>query len=192
MAKSERLGRGRLSTLDLLPEEAQLDLLWLNQELRANSRTQVELRDIFNARLAVHGIDPISVGAFSRYSSRKATAFHELDATMRMSRELAEMLGTDSADQLTITLSNMLQVQGVKLIEAEGSKLAAKDIMELAKAVQAVVSAQKQSADYRRTMERENAQKLEEANKDVAAIGKAAGVSDEVMRKITQRLTGGT
>lgn len=186
----KRQGRGRLSILDTLPEAAQPDLHWLKDELRANKRPQVELLDLFNARLAVLGIEPISVGSFSRYSMRKAISFRELDATMRMSRELADMLGTDSSDQLTITLSNMLQVAGVKLVEAEGANLAAKDIMELAKAVQAVVSAQKQSADYRRTLERENAQKVEEAQKDVAAIGKQHGVSDEAMKKITQRLAG--
>lgn len=188
--ETERQGRGRLSKLDMLPDEAQPDLLWLNQELRAGKRTQIELLDLFNARLSVHGIEPISKSSFSRYSVRKATQFRELDETMRMSRELADMLGTDSADKMTITLSNLLQVAAVKLIEAEGSTLAAKDLMELARAAQAAVSAQKQSADYRRLLEREFAQKLAEAQKDVAAIGKAHGVSDEAMKKITMRLAG--
>ncbi len=190
MTEKERQGRGRLSQLDMLPEEAQADLLWLNQELRANTRPQVELLDIFNSRLAVHGIEPISKSSFSRYSVRKATQFRELDATMRMSRELADMLGTDSADKMTITLSNLLQVAAVKLIEAEGSSLAAKDLMELGRAAQAAIGAQKQSADYRRLLEREFAQKVEEAAKDVAKIGKAHGVSDEAMQKITNRLAG--
>jgi len=189
-SKPERQGRGRLSKLDMLPEEAQPDLVWLNQELRTGNRQQVELLDLFNARLAVHGIEPISKSSFSRYSVRKAMQFRELDETMRMSCELAEMLGTDSADKLTITLSNLLQVTAVRLVEAEGDRLAAKDIMELARAAQAAMSAQKQSADYRRTLEREFAQKLEEARKDVAEIGKAHGVSDEAMRKITMRLAG--
>lgn len=191
MAKdTERQGRGRLSKLDQLPDEAQPDLVWLNQELRANKRQLVELRDVFNARLAVHGLEPISVGSFSRYSVRKAMQFRELDETMRMSRELADMLGTDSADKMTITLSNLLQVAAVKLIEAEGSSLAAKDLMELARAAQAATSAQKQSADYRRLLEREFTQKVEEAKKDVAEIGRAHGVSDEAMQKITMRLAG--
>jgi hypothetical protein len=187
---SERKGRGRLSTLDMLPDEAQPDLVWLNQELRENKRPQVELLDIFNARLATHGLEPISKSTFSRYSVRKAVQFKELDATMRMSRELAEMLGTDSADKMTITLSNLLQVTAVKLIEAEGSSLAAKDLMELGRAAQAAIGAQKQSADYRRLLEREFVQKVEEAKKEVAAVGRAHGVSPDAMQKITDILSG--
>lgn len=187
---TERKGRGRLSTLDQLPDEAQPDLLWLNQELRANARPQVELLDIFNARLAAHGLDPISKSTFSRYSVRKAVQFKELDATMRMSRELADMLGADSADKMTITLSNLLQVAAVKLIEAEGSNLAAKDLMELGRAAQAAIAAQKQSADYRRQLEREFAERVEKAAKEVAAAGKALGVSPDAMKTITDILTG--
>lgn len=189
-ADKERQGRGRLSIFDTLPDEAQPDLVWLNGELRANKRSGVELRDLFNARLAVHGIEPISVGSFSRYSVRKATQFRELDETMRMSRELAEMLGTDSADKLTITLSNLLQHTAVKLVEAEGSTLAAKDLMELGRMAQSAVSAQKQSADYRRQLEREFAERVEKAAKEVAAAGKALGVSPDAMKTITDILTG--
>ncbi len=185
-----RQGRGRLSRLDMLPEEAQEHLTWLNTEIRAKSRPLNELRDIFNVKLAALGIEPISNGSFSRYAVRKAMQFRELDETLRMSRELAEVLGTDGSDQLTINLSNMLQVAAVKLMEAEGAQLAAKDLMELARAAQAATSAQKQSADYRRMLEREFAQKVEAAKKDIEQIGKKAGVSDEVMSRITAKLSG--
>ena len=189
--ESERQqGRGRLSRLDMLPEEADEHLTWLNTEIRANKRPLNELRDVFNVKLVGLGIEPISNGSFSRYAVRKAKQFKELDETLRMSRELAEVLGSDGSDQLTINLSNMLQVAAVKLIEAEGSQLAAKDLMELARAAQAATSAQKQSADYRRMLEREFAQKVEAAKKDIEQIGKKAGVSDEVMQKITNKLAG--
>lgn len=189
MAKRRR-GRGRLSRLDMLPESAQVHLVWLNQELRDGKRPQTELRDVFNAHLAALGLEPISNGAFSRYSVRKSIQFRELDETLRLSSELVDVLGVDSADTMTIALSQMLRVAAVKLIEAEGGKLAAKDLMELARASQAAVGAQKQSADYRRALEREFTQKIEAAAKDVAAIGKQHGVSDEAMRKITMRLAG--
>lgn len=183
-----RKGRGRLSQLDMLPEEAQPDLIWLNQELRANKRSQIELLDLFNARLAVHDIEPISKSAFSRFSVRKATQFRELDEQRRLSVELAEMLGTDSADKMTIALAELIKMASFKLVEA--GDLEPMDIMSLARATKDVVGAQKQSADYRKALEREFAQKVEEARRDVAAIGKAAGVSEDTMRKITQRLAG--
>lgn len=187
--RKERHGRGRLSQLDTLPEEAQPDLVWLNQQLRANKRSQVELLDLFNARLAIHGIEPITKSSFSRYSVRKATQFRELDETRRISIELAEMLGTDSADKMTIAVAELLKLASFKLLESGG--LEPMDIMSLARATKDVVGAQKQSADYRKQLEREFADKLAAAAKDVAAIGKAAGVSEETMQKITRRLTGG-
>jgi hypothetical protein len=186
----DRQGRGRLSRLDMLPEEAQPHLVWLNQELRAGKRPQNELRDVFNAHLAGLGIEPISNGSFSRYSVRKAMQFRDMDETLRLSSELVEVLGVDSSDRMTIALAEMLKVAAVKLIETEGGNLAAKDLMELAKAAQAATSAQKASADYRRMLERELLAKVEDAAKDVAEIGKAAGVSEEAMRMINQRLAG--
>jgi len=160
MARKERQGRGRLSRLDMLPEDAQPDLVWLNQKLRAGKRHQIELLDVFNGRLAALGIEPISKSSFSRYSVRKAMQFRELDETMRMSAELVDMLGVDSADKATIALAEMIKMSAVKLIESEGGRLAAKDLMELARANQAAVGAQKQSADYRRTLEEEHRKRL--------------------------------
>lgn len=186
----DRKGRGRLSRLDMLPEAAQPDLVWLNGELRDGARPQNELRDVFNARLAAHGIDPISVGSFSRYSVRKAMQFRDMDETLRMSSELVDVLGADSTDKITIALAEMIKVTAVKLLEAEGQKMAAKDLMELGRAIQSVTGAQKQSAEYRRTLEREFAEKLDEAAADVEQIGKASGITSETMQKITNRLKG--
>lgn len=186
----DRQGRGRLSRLDMLPEVAQPDLVWLNSELRDGNRPQNELRDVFNARLAAHGIEPISVGSFSRYSVRKAMQFRELDETLRMSSELVDVLGADSADKMTIALAEMIKVTAVKLLEAEGQKLAAKDLMELGRAIQSVTGAQKQSAEYRRALEREFAAEIEKATAEVEQIGKRAGITPETMQKITNRLKG--
>lgn len=186
--RKARRGRGRLGRLDTLPEVAQPDLVWLNQELRANKRPQNELLDIFNMRLAGHGIEPISSSSFSRYSVRKATQFHELDETRRISIDLAEMLGTDSADKMTIAVAELLKLASFKMLEA--GNLEAMDLMSLGRAVKDAVAAQRQSADYRKLLEREFTQKVEEARTDVAEIGKAHGVSDEAMKKITMRLAG--
>lgn len=164
---NERRGRGKLSRLDMLPDDAEPDLLWLNQELRAGKRPQVELLDVFNARLAVLGIEPISKGAFSRYSIRKAVQFREADQLLRMSSDLVEALGIDSADKMTTALSAMLRVQVAKLIDQ--GDLTPKDLMELARANQAAIAAQKQSADYRRSLEEEHNKKLVRTLDDVEA-----------------------
>lgn len=183
-----RQGRGRLSSLELLPEEAQPDLLWLNQELRQGNRLQTELLDVFNGRLAALGIEPISKSAFSRYSVRKATQFRELDETRRISIELAEMLGTDSADKMTIAVAELLKLTSFKLLENGG--LDPMDVMSIARAIKDTTTAQRQSAEYRRTLQRELAEEVEKAAADVAEIGKVSGITEETMRKITNRLKG--
>lgn len=174
----------------MLPEEARPHLVWLNGELREGKRPQNELRDVFNAHLVALGIEPISVGSFSRYSVRKAVQFQEMDEALRVASELTETLGADSADKMTIMLAQLINVTAVKLLEAEGGKMVAKDLMELGRMIQSVTGAQKQSADYRRTLEREFAEKVVAAVEDVAEIGKAAGVTDETMQRITNRLKG--
>jgi len=174
----------------MLPEEAQLDLLWLNQELRANERPQNELLDLFNMRLAVHGIEPVSNGSFSRYSVRKAIQFRELDETMRLSRELVDVLGADSADKMTITVAEMIKVAAVKLVETEGAKLAAKDLMELARAVQSATGAQKQSAEYRRQLEREFEKRIEQAADRAETVAREAGVSADVIADLRRKVLG--
>lgn len=186
--RPEREGRGRPSSLDMLPEEADGDLAWLNEELRAGKRLQIDILAEFNARLADRGLAPVSKSAFSRYSVRKAVQFRQLDETRRISVELAEMLGADSADKMTIAVSEMLKMAAFKL--AEGGNLSSKDVMELARANKDAVGAQKMSTDYRRLLEREAADKVAAAAKDVEAIAIADGVSAETMKKINQRLAG--
>lgn len=147
----ERRGRGRLSSIDLLPEEAEPDIVWVNEELRAGNRLQIDILDEFNARLADRGIAPIKKSAFSRYSVRKAMQFREMDERLRISSELVESLGTDGADQLTIALTEMIKVAAAKILD--GGISSTKGVMELARAVQAAASAQKISAENRRRIE---------------------------------------
>ena len=79
-ARAQR-GRGRLSSLEMLPEAADEALAWANAELRERRMPQAEILRQMNAMLADHGIAPVSVGAFSRYSIRLAIEMRKLEAT---------------------------------------------------------------------------------------------------------------
>ncbi|WP_339745608.1 phage protein Gp27 family protein [uncultured Maricaulis sp.] len=190
--RQRREGRGRLSTLDLLPEEADGDILWLNEELREGRRLQIDLLDEFNARLADKGIGSISKSAFSRYTVRKATQFRQLDETRRISVELADMLGVDSSDKMTIALSEMLKMAAFRI--AEGGNLNTKDVMELARATQSLTSAQKASADHRRALQDEMGKRVREGLEKVEGglEGDDQSVPDgrEVLRRIRQEVYG--
>lgn len=183
-----REGRGRLSTMEMLPEEADADLAWVNEALRESKQPQIAILADFNARLADRGIAPISKGAFSRYSVRKAQQWREYDERLRLSKALCEGMGPDGADKMTVAVSERIKMAADALL-AQGD-LSAKEINALASANRSAVTAQRHAAELRRSLEDEHKRKVAEAAKDVSRIGRAHGVSEEAMQLITQRLAG--
>ncbi len=182
-------GRGRLSTLEMLPEEADADLLWLNEELRAAKRPQVAILDEFNSRLADRGIGSISKGAFSRYSVKKARQWREYDERLRLSRALCESMGPDGADRMTVAISERLKMAADEILSR--GNLTAKEVAALANANRAAITAQRHSAELRRSLETEFAERMKKAATEVAEIVRKAGVSDEVMETINRSLGAG-
>jgi hypothetical protein len=164
-AAPDRRGLGRRSSIDLLPEEAEPDVVWVAEELRQGKRLQIEILAEFNARLADRGIAPVSKSAFGRYSVRKAMQFRQLDEVRRISTELASTLGTGGADELTIAVSEMVKLAAFRQLERGMDD--PKGVMELARAVQAAAAAAKTSAEYRRRLEEEHNARFEKAVDDV-------------------------
>lgn len=184
-----RPGRGRLSSLEMLPEEADSDLLWLHDELRNGKRPQTAIRDEFNARLADRGIASISKGAFSRYSVRKAREWREYDERLRLSRALVETMGPDGADKMSVAVAERLKM-AVDGLLSEGN-LGPKEIAALARANRAAVAAQRDAMDLRRSLEEEQRKKLEEVAASVAEVATKAGISEDTMAEINRRIVGG-
>ena len=96
-----REGRGRLSSIDLLPDEATPDVIWALEQLRERKLPQNAILAEFNLRLADKGLEPVSKSAWSRYAVRKAIQFRKHDearavATNAVSPEVA----TQNADYL--------------------------------------------------------------------------------------------
>ncbi|QRY97265.1 DUF3486 family protein [Sphingomonas paucimobilis] len=79
MTVIQRQGRGRLSSIDQLPEDAEPDIVWALEELRKREMPANAILDEFNGRLADRGIAKISKSAFSRWSIRKAIQLRRLD-----------------------------------------------------------------------------------------------------------------
>ena len=69
--QDRREGRGRLSSIDLLPEEAEEDVVWALEQLRARNLPQTVILAEFNERLADKGIEAISKSSWSRYAVLK-------------------------------------------------------------------------------------------------------------------------
>jgi len=186
--KKHREGRGHLSTIDRLPDEAESAIIWANEQLRDRKLPSAVILAEFNEMLADidPAIKPISKSAWGRYAVRKAIQFRRLDEIQRMGSELARTMDAKAPDEVTIAVAEMLKVAAFELLE--GGELSTKGIMELSRALQSAVSAQKGSAEYREKLEKERDERLAAASKKVGEIGKRNGVSSEAMRQINAAL----
>lgn len=175
--KARLEGRGRLSSIDLLPEEAEPDIVWALEQLRLREMPSKMIHAEFNSRLADRGIAAVSKSAWGRYSVRKALQFRKLDESQRMARELVATLGTDRADDVTVMVAEMIKLASFQLLE--DGELSSKAIMELSRALSGAVAAQRGSEEYRRRLEQRVSAQLNDAADRVEKLASAAGLSAE-------------
>jgi len=162
-------GRGWLNSIDQLPEEAADDVLWVNQELYARKRDIGDLHLEFNERLAAKGIDPISRTAFYNNSSRVSAAQKRMRQAREMFAGLATEFTAENVDENTVVLGEFIKTLIQELVDDASGLKSPKEAMELARAYQATVMAQKVSTERRQKLQDEaKAQAL-------AAMEKAIG-----------------
>lgn len=185
---NRREGRGHLSSIDMLPDEAEAAIVWANDQLRERKLPSAVILAEFNEKLADVGIGPVSKSAWGRYAVRKAIQFRRLDEIQRMGGELARTMDAKAPDEVTVAVAELLKVAAFEILE-EGD-VSTKGIMELSRALQSAVSAQKTSAEYRERLEKEVQTRLAEAAKEAGEIGKKKGVSPEALAAINRALMG--
>jgi len=192
MARSPRTkrreGRGHLSSIDMLPDEAEEDIVWALEQLRERSLPQNTILMEFNERLADKGIEPISKSAWGRYAVRKAIQFRKLDEVQRIGGELVRTMDAKEPDQVTVAVAELIKVAVFEVLE--GGEVTTKGIMELSRALQSAVGAQKASAEYRERLEKEAAALRAEIAKKVGEISERKGVSPEALAEINRALLG--
>lgn len=177
--------RQRLSSIDLLPECADADIVWVGKELRAAKRHKKDILAEFNARLADHGLAPISVGAFSRYSVEKAKRFRAIDQERRMSADLVESLGINGSDDMTVVIAETIKSMVSRMLGEDD--IDSKTILELSRASEAAVKTMNLSALHR--------EKLQKRNEEIKAkaidhVAKAAGLSGERVKQLRRDFLG--
>lgn len=182
-----RAGRGHLSSLDLLPEEAQEDVVWAVAQLNARKQTQAEILFEFNDRLAKKGIDGISRSAFNRASVRLAAMSARLNEARRIFEGLAPQFTPERVDENTIALGEFIKLLVFELAQSDGQEIGPKGAMELAKAHLAVIQGQKISADRRTTLE---TRFKAEAGKALEKAAAAKGLSADTVRTLRAELFG--
>lgn len=166
--RPDRLGRGRLSSIDLLPEEASDDIVWACQQLAARTRTQSDILFELNDRLEAKGLEPISRSAFNRRAMRLAAAQRRMSEARAMFDGMASQFTASDVDENTVILGEFLKTLIIELVDDGAGYKTPKQAMELARAFHATVSAQKVSSDRRRQLELEMKTRTSEVIETVA------------------------
>jgi len=185
--RPERLGRGRLSSIDLLPEEAADDIVWACQELAARTRTQTDILFELNDRLEGKGIEPISRSAFNRKSMRLAAAQRRFSEARAMFEGLADQMTAKDVDENTIVLGEFIKTLIIELVDDQAGAKTPKQAMELARAFHAVVAGQKISSDRRKALEEEF---RAATKKTLETVAKKSGMSEETRAMFYAELIG--
>ena len=185
---NRREGRGQLSSIDMLPEECEPDIIWAVEELRERRMPGNAILKEFNARLADRGVKGVSKSAWNRYSVRKALQFRRLEQGHAIMAGIHKQLGSDAPDQVTMVLGEMLKLQVYEILE--GGDLGTKDLAALARVLRNAVQAQADTVEVRKA-QTDLQERLAKAATAVASEGAKAGIKPDALAKITNLLTTG-
>lgn len=185
--EERRPGRGRLSSMDQVPEDAQEDIVWAVGELNKRERTAKEILFDLNDRLAAKDVDPISSSAFNRKSVKLAAMSGRLNEARHIFQGLAPQFTAEKVDEHTVVLGEFIKLLIFELVQDEGGAIGSKGAMELARAHLAVIQGQKLSSDRRAKLE---ATFKADAAEAIDKVAKARGVSKEVTEDLRRELFG--
>jgi len=172
---TEKEGRGRLSSIDLLPPEADAEIAWAVQELLGRDRSQADILFELNDKLEVIGCERISRSAFNRYSMRKAMATRQLNEVREIGAAVAEALGPEKGDDVTIMLVQLIKQVAMDIIQR--GNVNSKSLQEISRALASAQAAQKASAADRREHKQEKREEDELLQMENAAQVAADGIS---------------
>jgi len=188
MARRTKDGRGWLSTIDLLPPECDPDIVWADEALRERKLPQTAILAEFNERLADRGLPPISKGAWSRYSVRKARNWRRIEEDRQAMLGLHKELDVEDGDRITMLIGEMLKLAVFQRLEAGDNTV--KDLGGLARVLRNSVKAQADTVEWKKAVA-----DYEERLRQIAALvneGKNKGVAGkDTLARITELLTTG-
>jgi hypothetical protein len=193
-----RRGRGRLSSIDVLPDWAAPAVLSALGHLRDAKLTQLEILEKFNAELRtlafLTGItDPpqISQSAFNRKSMRLSAMGQRLTETREIASVLASRFEEGGDEDLTLLASETIKTIVFEMLENAGdipaSAKSAEMMANFATAIKAAEQAKKVSADARIVIEK-NFKKAAEGAID--AVTKQKGLSPDVKKAFMAEVLG--
>lgn len=189
-------GRGRLNSIELLPEECAQAVAWAAEQLQDRDRTQTDIYQEFVAKLEAldheyRGELDISIpsfSAFNRYSVKLATMTRRLDETRAIATAIAGKFDAKASDDLTLIAAEALKTLVFEILTSAGeSGVDPKGAASLANALYRATQAQGISFGTRQKVEKEFAEKAKEA---VTAATKARGLSADTADAILTQILG--
>lgn len=190
-------GRGRLSSFDLLPAEANGIVAWAALELADRDKTQTEIYAEFvtkcQALMAEHrGELEFRIPAFAsfnRYSIRQARMSRRLDQTREIVKVLSQKHDPQTADEVTIIAAEMIKAAVLYATGDGEDVMDGKELKALAEALRAAQAAQNLSSTRKAAETKQLQERLGEA---VDAVAKARGLSAETTEAIKADILGVT
>ena len=187
----KRFRVGRLNSLDLLPVEAEDDVIWAYGEINKRKMTQADILAQLNLKLKLKGLGDISSSAFNRAALRTARMSHKLGEVKEIATALATKFESGSDESLTVLVSETLKTMVFEMLENAGKLKAdgatAEMMMNLSRAVKHSEEAKKISADTRKMVEKEFAVRTEET---INMVAKRQGLTKERVAELQREFLG--
>jgi hypothetical protein len=190
-------GRGRLSSFDLLPSEADAIVAWAAGELADREKTQTDIYGEFVTRcqalMAEHrGELEFAIPAFSsfnRFSIRQARLSRRLDQTREIVAVLAQKHDAQASDDLTVIAAEMIKATVLHMLGDHADGVVPEDLKRLADGLKAAQVAQNLSADRKAKITADLQKRMAEA---VETTAKARGLTAETTEAIKAEILGVT
>lgn len=181
----DRDGRGKLSSLELMPDEAGDDIRWALGELNKRQRTQADILFELNDRLAVIGLGPVSKSAFNRASMRLSDRARRIAERQQIYAGVAESLTPEAVAKNDLILGEFLKTLIDELLDSD--EVSPKGAMELSRAYRDVIHGQHQSARATAEAEAKLAKRTAAA---IDAVAKVKGLTADTVTEIKSRILG--
>lgn len=188
--------RGRLNSIELLPEECDAIIAKAAADLQDRGRTQTEIYEEFHASLEAlqrehRGELEFAIPSFSsfnRYSLKLAHISGRMNQTREIAATLAEKFDAKASDDLTLIAAEAIKTLVFELLTNSGEAgLDPKGAMSLANALRAAAQAQGVSTARRQKVEADFETKAKEA---VDLVQRSRGLTDETASEILDQILG--
>jgi hypothetical protein len=179
--------KNRLSSLELIPDHAQDDIVWAVGELNQRQRTQTEIHAELNERLAAKGVNPVGWHSFNRRALKLRAAQIRLDEARHIFTGIADQFTPEKVDENSIVLGEFIKMLVFELTQVDAAERTPKQSMELARAFHDTVKGQAISAVRRTKLE---SQFEEKANAAIEKVGAVKGLTPEVKEAFRRELFG--